>query len=155
MQKLKYIAVTLPLIAILLLVTPAKAVAVSIDVTPTKILPGGTVSIEISADTAGAPTSFSVVDPFGGIDPYSGPAILFPDTVTVTYPTDFTGGSTTDMGVYTITLVILGVGYVAGFLVSFFVIPESPIGTLLGIIAPAAAVTSIFAAKRLKIPKKP
>jgi len=83
--KLKLVGFVLPLIAAMLLLTPAKALTVTISVTPQNILPGESVTVSISADETGMGAVF-VKDPLGGIYSYKGNPISFPGGVTLKYP---------------------------------------------------------------------
>jgi hypothetical protein len=147
--KVKFSTFLFPLIALLLLATPAKALSISVSVTPTTILPGETVTISVFVDTAGGGV-LAVIDPTTAADPYTGNPLTFPGTYSLTYPDDFTGGSTDLLGTYSVVLAIGGATYFAIFYVTFFVIPELPFGTILGVLAPTLA----FAGLRIRTYKR-
>jgi len=152
MKKRIILTIAMAMVLFSMLALSARAITVGVDVSPEKILPGGTSKIKVSADEAGtgAVTVITPITRTSSVASVDVPAGGFDE---VEYPTDFPGGSTTELGEYDVIVALKGTDYKAMFWVSLFVIPESPIGTLLGIIAPVAAVVSIFATKRLRTPK--
>jgi len=160
MNKRVILPIAMTMVLFSMLALSAKAVTVGVDVFPEKILPGATSTITVTlgaGDPAGT-GSVTVITPVTRTVSSTGISVPSGGSDSVEYPTDFPGGSTTEMGEYDVIVALTDAPtrtYKAVFWVSLFVIPESPIGTLLGIIAPTAAVVSIFATKRLRSPKHP
>ncbi len=126
-------------LAITMLIASVHAWTVSVNATPSSILPAGSTTITVTSDLT-ASGSITVIGPGGS--PVSAVPITITGGTTVSkiYPTDFAGGSTTKQGTYEVDVLLANQTFKAFFEISFFVIPESPLGTLLGLLMPLAAV---------------
>ncbi|UCE28991.1 MAG: hypothetical protein JSV85_06965 [Candidatus Bathyarchaeota archaeon] len=150
---MKRITLSLPVIialSILLAINSVVAVVVSVTVDPEVIPhPGGSTTVRVFSSEAGV-GSITVVTPVSHTASVA--AINVPEggADSAVYPDDFPGGSTTEIGEYEVTVYLAGEEYKATFWVTFEVIDESPIGTVMAIIAPIGALIGLAKIKRLR-----
>lgn len=142
----------LPVLALMILLSTSSVGAVVISVTADpEVIPhlGGSTTITVSSSEAGV-GSITVVTPVSHI--VSVVPINVPEggADSKMYPDDFPGGSTAETGEYEITVYLAGNEYRATFWVTFEVIPESPIGTLMAITASFGALIGLLKIKRLR-----
>ncbi len=112
--------------------------------------PGGTTTITVFADKEGIGW-ITVIQPNGE---RSWAVIHIPQgggSISKKYPNDFTDGSSTmQSGEYKVRVTLFGCIHWHTFRVSFFVVPESPLGTLMATTASLSASIGLVAVKRLR-----
>ncbi|MEM2935845.1 MAG: hypothetical protein QW231_01555 [Candidatus Bathyarchaeia archaeon] len=154
MLKKALLPLTLATLIIFLLAGSVKAEEIT-DVTcvPDPIpYPGGKTTITVFADKAGVGI-ITVTQPNGE---RSWAFILIPhggESDSKIYPDDFHRGdpaSTMQVGEYKVRVDLLGFIYWDTFRVSFFVVPESPLGTIMATTASLTASIGLVAIKRLR-----
>lgn len=150
---MKRITLSLPLVlvaAILLSIISVNAVVVSVTVDPEVIpFPNGSTIIKVSSSEAGV-GSITVVTPVSHIASVAVINVPEGGSDSKVYPDDFSGGSTVEIGQYEVTVYLAGDEYKATFWVTFEVIPESPIGTLMAVTASFGALIGLVKIKRLR-----
>lgn len=137
-------------LAILLSISSVNAVVISVTADPEVIpIPGGSTTIRVFSSEAGA-GSITIVTPVS--HSASVAAINVPEggSDSRVYPDDFPGGSTDETGEYEVTVYLAGEKYKATFWVTFEVIPESPVGTVMAITASFGALIGLARIKRVR-----
>ena len=147
----------LPLTLIILisfsLVGSAEAKITDVACFPDPIGPGGTTTITVYADKEGI-GSIRVTQPNAES---SSAWISIPSgggSDSKKYPDDFSGGSTTQLGEYTVRVNLFGWICWDRFYVSFFVITESPLGTIMATTASLSTLIGLVAVKRLRTKRR-
>lgn len=136
--------------AVSMLISSAQAVVVSVTADPDVVPhPGGSTTIRVFASDAGVgsvtiftpithTSSVALIDvPAGGAD-------------SVVYPDDFPGGSTEEIGKYEVMVYLAGQEWQAAFWVTFIVIPESSLGTIVAVVASFGALIGLVKVKRVR-----
>jgi len=136
-------------IMVSLLIGLAMAQNVSVTCDPEIIrLPGGSTTITVTSDK-GAIGLMTVFQPNG--DSSTVPIhVRAGGSVSKDYPDDFPGGSTMQLGEYTVRVALLGLIWVRVFRVTFTVIPELPLGALMATTTSLTALIGIVAVKHLR-----
>lgn len=152
-MKKAFLSSTFATLIALLLISSAKAVTVTITCTPEVIPhPGGTTTITVTSDKGGI-GAIRVIRPNGESSIVS---ICIPaggGSVSKVYPDDFEfpfPGSTEQLGEYEVKLTLLGFIWFKHFSVTFFVIPESPLGTIMTTTASLVALIGLVTVRRLR-----
>lgn len=149
MKKALLLATFATLIAILL-VSSAKAVEVTVTCTPDVIpSPGEKTTITVESDKGGIGW-IKVTQPSGES---SSIFISIPNgggSISKDYPEDFPSGSTVQSGEYSVKVVVGGCTWIKCFRVNFFVIPESPLGTIMATATSLSALIGLAGAKHLR-----
>lgn len=152
-MKKALLAMILATVVAILFVSPANAVTVTVTCTPEVIPhPGGTTTITVTSDKGGIGL-IKVTQPNGQ---FSIVWIHIPaggGSVKKNYPDDFkipSPGSTDQIGEYTVKVVLLGFIWIRHFRVTFLVVPDSPIGTIMATTASLTALIGLVVVKRLR-----
>ncbi len=147
MKKIMFPLVTL-LLASFLLIGMAQAVSVVVTTLPETMISGESTIITVTCDVE-ASGSITVYTPSG--DPYAVPiAVSAGGSDSATYPDDFLGASSSEIGEYEVTVVLSGEEFKASFWVSFGVhmVPEIPIVGTVGAIAAMLSGLGLFIVRK-------
>ena len=140
---------TLTILLALLFMGSAKALTVDVTCTPEAISVGGMTTITVSSDQTGS-GSITVTTP-GGTSSICSITVPAGGSVSKVYPTDFPSGSTSEHGEYDVIVSLSGKKWSISFWVTFMVVPENPIGTLMATVASLGAMAGLKTTKRLRL----
>jgi len=142
-------ALLLGVIIALFAISTVQAVSVTETVTcnPEVIPPGGKTTITVTCSEA-ANGSIMVITPSEIIRSSVDITVPARGSISKVYPDDFPGGSTSQVGNYTVIVSLYGQRFLSYFYVGFTVIPQTPLGVIGVIFACLSALGVKFKTKK-------